>query len=228
MKSRSKAVVRVLIFLQPNPRYLLRRLACTAVLAATPWLPGLLAIPMLAAAGRTADAAPVDAPTAAAPAVTSTPDPAAEPAPELPPAPYDSEEVFRPAKPIKPGETWVEVDLTRQRVRVYKEKTLLKDMIASTGVPDKPTPQGSFRLENRGEWFFSEKYQQGGFYWVSFLNNGQYLFHSVPTDRRRRFIPEEAARLGTPASHGCVRLTLEDARWIYDNLPRGTRVEIHP
>lgn len=28
--------------------------------------------------------------------------------------------------------------------------------------------------------------------------------------------------LGTPASHGCVRLLVSDAKWIYDNCKEGT------
>lgn len=34
-------------------------------------------------------------------------------------------------------------------------------------------------------------------------------------------------KLGTTASHGCIRLTVEDAKWIYDNCPIGTTVEIY-
>ncbi|MBC7345294.1 MAG: L,D-transpeptidase, partial [Clostridia bacterium] len=33
--------------------------------------------------------------------------------------------------------------------------------------------------------------------------------------------------LGQPASHGCIRLTMEDARWIYDHIPRGAPVHIY-
>ncbi|MBI2302796.1 MAG: L,D-transpeptidase [Armatimonadetes bacterium] len=32
--------------------------------------------------------------------------------------------------------------------------------------------------------------------------------------------------LGEPASHGCVRLHLAEARWLFPRVPRGTRVEI--
>ncbi|MBX6378833.1 MAG: L,D-transpeptidase, partial [Clostridia bacterium] len=135
----------------------------------------------------------------------------------------------RPAAPPPPdgGEWRIEVDVSQQRVRVYRGTELVRDMLASTGVPEKPTPLGSFRIQNRGEWFYSRKYRQGGFYWVSFLNWGEYLFHSVPTDADRQIIAEEAARLGQPASHGCVRLSLEDARWLYEVIPAGTPVEIH-
>ena len=31
-------------------------------------------------------------------------------------------------------------------------------------------------------------------------------------------------RLGINASHGCVRLAIENAKWIYDTIPRGTKV----
>ena len=31
-------------------------------------------------------------------------------------------------------------------------------------------------------------------------------------------------RLGISASHGCVRLDIECARWIYNNIPTRTRV----
>lgn len=33
-------------------------------------------------------------------------------------------------------------------------------------------------------------------------------------------------QLGTTCSHGCVRLTCGDAKWIYDNCTLGTRVDI--
>ena len=31
-------------------------------------------------------------------------------------------------------------------------------------------------------------------------------------------------RLGINASHGCVRLAIENAKWICDTIPRGTKV----
>ena len=34
-------------------------------------------------------------------------------------------------------------------------------------------------------------------------------------------------RLGTMASHGCVRMTAGDCKWIYDNCKVGTKVEIY-
>ncbi len=204
-----------------------RKVLYTAILALAPWTPGLAAFPLLAFAAP-ARALPASPPPPASAA------PEAPPPPAAPPAAGDPEPgATAAAVPVLPvglagDELWIDVSLGDQRVRVYRGRELVRDMVASTGRPETPTPVGSFRLENRGEWFFSEKYGQGGWWWVSFLNRGEYLFHSVPTDRQRRVLPQEAARLGTPASHGCIRLSLEDAHWLYENAPEGTRVEIHP
>jgi len=129
--------------------------------------------------------------------------------------------------PALTGEGWgVLVDVSAQKVYVYQGGKLARTMVCSTGTADNPTPRGEFRIQNRGTWFFSEKYQQGGRWWVSFHNWGEYLFHSVPTDREGRILPEEAARLGQPASHGCVRLSTEDAEWFYHHVPEGAPVII--
>ncbi|MBK1811184.1 L,D-transpeptidase [Clostridium sp. YIM B02505] len=53
-----------------------------------------------------------------------------------------------------------------------------------------------------------------------------YLFHSLPVDSNGHIIEEEAAKLGTPASHGCIRLIPNDAFWFYENIPKGSDVEI--
>lgn len=34
-------------------------------------------------------------------------------------------------------------------------------------------------------------------------------------------------RLGINASHGCVRLNINHAKWIYDHIPRGTKVVVY-
>lgn len=102
-----------------------------------------------------------------------------------------------------------------------------KQIKVSTGMKGHETPLGTFEIQNRGEWFYNDTYKQGAKYWVSFKNWGEYLFHSVAMDKDKNIIPEEEAKLGTPASHGCVRMPVEDAKWIYDNIPEKTKVVIH-
>lgn len=118
----------------------------------------------------------------------------------------------------------IDVSISEQKVRIYYGDILIKEWIVSTG-KDNCTPLGTFTTQQKGDWFFSEKYQQGGKWWVAF--QGNYLFHSVPMDRNQKIIPEEAERLGIPVSHGCIRLEVEHAKWLYDNIPRGTLVVIH-
>lgn len=122
---------------------------------------------------------------------------------------------------------WIDVDVTEQKVYIMKDNTIIKEMIASTGKEGHETPLGEFEIQNRGTWFFNEKYGQGAKYWVSFKDWGIYLFHSVAMDQNQKVIPEEEAKLGTPASHGCIRLPIEDAKWIHDNIPEKTKVVIH-
>ena len=58
---------------------------------------------------------------------------------------------------------------------------------------------------------------------------GGVLFHSVPYYKKSKsaLCTEKYNKLGQQASMGCVRLTVEDAKWIADNCPSGTTVEIY-
>lgn len=117
------------------------------------------------------------------------------------------------------------VDIEAQRTKVFLGEKgnwqLVKDYICSSGVPGKDTPKGTYTIASRGEWFFSQKYQQGAKYWVQF--QGDYLFHSLPMDQEKNIVDYT---LGIPASHGCVRLKVEEAKWLYDNIPSGTKLII--
>ncbi|MBW3087867.1 L,D-transpeptidase [Bifidobacterium sp. 82T24] len=117
------------------------------------------------------------------------------------------------------------VSLSRQRVYVMSGNHVVYTMICSTGMRGS-TPKGDYRIQNRGGDFFNERENMGAKYWVSWANYGEYLFHTVPTDRKGRYIASEAEKLGRPASHGCVRLSVADAQWLYRQLPEGTPVSI--
>lgn len=119
----------------------------------------------------------------------------------------------------------VKVDLSRQRVHIYSAKKLLYTMIVSAGM-DNSTPKGDFVIRQRGEHFFNANEQMGGDYWVGF-SGAVYLFHSVPTHvNQGDYIVSEAQKLGSPASHGCVRMSVPDAQWFYQYIPDGTAVHI--
>jgi lipoprotein-anchoring transpeptidase ErfK/SrfK len=122
---------------------------------------------------------------------------------------------------------FVYLSLSEQKTYVYEGSSnnwnLIKTFESSTGLEGKETPKGIFDVTDRGEWFYSEDFQQGAKYWVQFM--GDYLFHSVPYDKTQSIILDEA--LGKPASHGCVRLRVEDAKWLYDNIEDNTKIIIN-
>ena len=99
-----------------------------------------------------------------------------------------------------------------------------KAMVCSTGIA---TPKsGVYKMSDRGEWGMMV-----GRVWAQYYSriNGQILFHSVPYTSKSPNKLEywEYDKLGTTASAGCVRLTVEDSKWIYDNCPAGTEVEFY-
>lgn len=118
------------------------------------------------------------------------------------------------------------VNLTEQKTFVYSGNinnwTLKKAMACSTGTIDESTPQGVYTVKEKGEWFYSDKYKQGGKYWVQFM--GDYLFHSFPYDKDKTTVLDTT--LGVKSSHGCIRLSLDDSKWLYDNLKPGTKIII--
>ncbi|WP_336183847.1 L,D-transpeptidase [Bacillus sp. 205(2023)] len=125
---------------------------------------------------------------------------------------------------------WIEVDVKQQKVYINAGSKTIYTMIVSSGLDqthDDSTPKGTFHIEpERGECFFSEGYQEGAEYWVSWKNHGEFLFHSVPMTKDKKVIEKEAKKLGAKASHGCIRLSIPDAKWIYENIPEHTKVVI--
>lgn len=127
---------------------------------------------------------------------------------------------------LEKDQMWVEVALgDTQKVRVYEGKDLVKEMSCSGGLPSSPTVLGTYYLKDRGERFFSQRFKEGAHHWVRITQ--QYLFHGIPFDEYGQTIEEERGKIGEPASHGCIRLTDEDAKWFYDNVPEKTMILIY-
>lgn len=103
--------------------------------------------------------------------------------------------------------------------------TPIKAMICSVGKGKNDTPSGSFKTKAKYQWraLFGDVYGQ-----YATRINGHILFHSVyyHTANPATLKTEEYNNLGTAASAGCVRLTVADAKWIYDNCKIGTSVNI--
>ena len=100
-------------------------------------------------------------------------------------------------------------------------------MVCSTGKDATPTPKGTFTTTSPvARWGYFPKYDVWGQY--LYRINGSILFHSVlyTDSNESSLIAGSLYKLGTKASHGCVRLSVDDAKWIYTNCPAGTTVKV--
>ena len=139
----------------------------------------------------------------------------------------------------------IEVSLAAQIVYVYdldengEKGELVKAMLCSTGVAESPTPVRKWIILDNdipvgGRYGISHYRMQ----WLNDSSTGQYmsrmwnvkeengvevyswsayLFHSAPYAgmSSEKLKADEWNKLGTPASAGCVRLAVVDAKWIY-------------
>ena len=91
---------------------------------------------------------------------------------------------------------------------------------------DGGTPNGTYQIMDHLRW-----HELIGPAWGQWCCHfaSSFLFHSIPYSRPNdpNSLDQYAYNmLGKPASHGCVRLAAVDAKFIYDNIPSGTRVEV--
>lgn len=100
----------------------------------------------------------------------------------------------------------------------------VKAMTCSTGGEN--TPLGVFSIHQKYEF---RKLLFGVYGQYATRIEGQILFHSssYAASSKDTLIAEEFNKLGESASHGCIRLTVADAKWIYDYCQEGTVVEIY-
>lgn len=102
----------------------------------------------------------------------------------------------------------------------------VKTFTCSVGLPSTPTPTGTFYTSEKYRWheLMGPSYGQ---YCTRIV--GGILFHSVAGSNMTSYNLSASAynKLGQPASHGCVRLCVRDAKWIYDNCSLGMQVRIY-
>lgn len=133
---------------------------------------------------------------------------------------------------ISSDKYYVKINVYANVVNVYTKDASgnytvpVKGMVCSTG---KATPNsGQYRLngtKHRWHELFGNLYGQ---YTTTIF--GDILFHSVPYSRNgdpSSLMYGYYDKLGTRASAGCIRLTVQDAIWIYNNIPAGTLVEFY-
>ena len=126
------------------------------------------------------------------------------------------------------------VDVANQVTSVYGrdengEYTVpVRQMLCSTGMKATPSDVGDWVLNGRhATWCIFPKWGNSyARYWTRI--NSSIAFHSPIYTAVSNTAMKIGSynKLGQRASHGCVRLTVWDAKWIYDNIGAGTVVSI--
>ena len=128
---------------------------------------------------------------------------------------------------------YIDVDVSNQIVTVYStvSKAVVRQMICSTGL-NESTPLGTYYMPPKEDEFEREEWYYFGYYscyarYATRIYKGV-LFHSLPCSRKSDATVSKSAvaELGSPASHGCVRLRWQDAEFIAKCCLEGTRVHI--
>ena len=140
----------------------------------------------------------------------------------------------RPTPEPTPIPYHITIDVENQIVNVdgideNGEYTIpVKKMTCSTGTDSHPSDVGDWKLTGRkARWaYFPQWGSSHAQFWTQINEN--IAFHSVTysaVDYSKLTI-SSYKNLGRKASHGCVRLLVEDAMWIYDNIEKGVIVSI--
>ena len=123
-----------------------------------------------------------------------------------------------PMPDVKSDEHWIDVDLSIQRLYAFEGLKIVDTFVVSTGTIYYPTVTGQFRVQTKLEktdmsgrdynvkdvpsvMYFYQGYAIHGVYWHDYF--------------------------GIRASHGCVNMRVNEARWLFDWAPLNTIVNIH-
>lgn len=118
---------------------------------------------------------------------------------------------------------FLEVDRVNGVMTVYTDssKTIpIKTIRVSVGLPGTPTWTGTYRLSRSAVWqpLMGPSWGQYGTH-VDGCGQGGIFIHSIACGQPNRYnLPVgEYLKLGQPASHGCIRACVADAKWVYEN-----------
>ena len=157
--------------------------------------------------------APVEPTTTTMPVTTTT----------LPP-------LSRPQRGVaKIGFTRIVLD--EQRVYVYNNRRrLIATLPASTGVDDQ-TPVGTFKVFSQSAQAYYTPNPNERMRWMTRFTKGReggnIGFHGIPYKvTKSGEIPFPTPLGKAPSSHGCIRMRVVDAKWLFENMKIGTVVSV--
>lgn len=118
---------------------------------------------------------------------------------------------------------WVEISLKKQKLYLYQGGKIIFKTSVSTGLARYPTPAGRFKVwakfryddmtggsRTRGDYYYLPKVPYVAYFYQGYSLHGTYWHKNF----------------GRPMSHGCINLSISDARYLYSQITVGTPVII--
>jgi lipoprotein-anchoring transpeptidase ErfK/SrfK len=121
--------------------------------------------------------------------------------------------------------------LNEQRAYFYTSKRrLIATLPVSTGIDDQ-TPVGTFKVFSKSaQTFYAPNPIERMKYMTRFTKGregGNIGFHGIPYKVTKNGEVPFYTPLGiAPVSHGCIRMRVTDARWVFDNMKLGSVVSV--
>lgn len=118
---------------------------------------------------------------------------------------------------------WIDVNLSTQTTRLMLDDSVVASFRISSGRAATPTDVGEHAIRSKfpkqtmSGTINGESYYVPNIPWVSYFNADAEAFHGTYWH----------SSFGTPMSHGCINMTIADAKTLYDYAPIGTRVSVH-
>jgi hypothetical protein len=118
---------------------------------------------------------------------------------------------------------YIDVSIAKQVMTLFEDGKEKDQFLVSTGKYGMPTPTGEYKVQRKEEKHWSYTYKL----WMPYSMNftGGYYIHELP------FWPngyhEGENHLGRRVSHGCVRLGIGPAKYVFDWAEIGTSIYIH-
>ena len=116
------------------------------------------------------------------------------------------------------GERWIDVNLSEQRLYAYEGDIVVNSFLVSTGLPATPTVTGRYQIwvkvriqDMSGPGYYLKDVPYVMYFYKDYGLHGTYWHNNF----------------GRPMSRGCVNLTIDDAKWLYNWASVGTVVAVH-
>lgn len=110
-------------------------------------------------------------------------------------------------QPASPDEKWIEVDINQQRVTAWEGNVPVMSFVTSTGLPATPTITGQYniywKLESTvmiGEDYVLPEVPYTMYFYAGYALHGAYWHDNF----------------GQPMSHGCVNLSIENSKKLFE------------